>query len=62
MIYKLEDFHFYVRENLMEPYQAVWKKYQQALTLSPLEQHREFPTHLHHFHSRQPHNRAFIEG
>ena len=28
--YKLEDFHFYIWENLMEPYQAVWKKYQQA--------------------------------
>ena len=23
--YKLEDFHFHVRDNLMEPYQAVWK-------------------------------------
>ena len=34
--YKLEDFHFYISENLMEPYQAVWKKYQQALTLFPM--------------------------
>ena len=60
--YKLEDFHFYVRDNLMEPYQAVWKKYQQALTLFPFEQRRESPTYLHHLHSRQPHNRGVNEG
>ena len=60
--YKLEDFHFYVRDNLMEPYQVVWKKYQQALTLFPFEQRRESPTYLHHLHSRQPHNRGVNEG
>ena len=56
--YKLEDFNFYGRENLMEPYQAVWKKYQQALILFPLQKHRESPTLLHHLHSRQPYNRG----
>lgn len=34
------------------------EKYQQALTLFPLEQRREFPTYLHHSQSRQPHNRG----
>ena len=56
--YKLEDFHFYKRENLTETYQAAWKKYQQALIVFPLEKPRESPPQTHDLHSRPPYNSA----
>ena len=42
----------------MESHQAAGKKYQQALTLFPLEKPRESPPKTQYLYSRQPYNSA----
>ena len=54
--YKLEIFHFYIKEKFMESYQAVWKKYQQELILFPFQKLRESSPQSYHLHCRQPYN------